>query len=211
MSAIINGEKRPFGKEIALWSIPILLLAVMGFIVYTAPVEQSLGTGIRVVYVHVALIWTGMAGMIINGLLGLAVAVTKRPLFDRWRQVVGWVSIAVFGLGVVVSLWAEQVNWGGVLWREPRNIAVFNVTAVAIITQVLAGWLPNLRGRGLLSIALAAYLMWEIPSTPLVMHPSDPVGTSNSTAIQFTFYSLFLLTFLAAIWAVWYILRRQSK
>mgnify|MGYP001202636691 CR=1 FL=1 len=205
------GEKRPFTGEIVAWSILLLLLAAMVVVVVVAPVEQTLGSGIKVVYVHVALIWTGMAGMLLNGLVGLALAATGRPLLERWRQAIGWVSLGIFVLGVVVSLWAEQVNWGGILWREPRNLAVFNVTAVAVIVQVLAGWLPQLRGRGFLSLALAAYLLWEIPGTPLVMHPSDPVRTSNSAGIQLTFYSLFVLCGATAVWIVWYSLRRQTR
>ncbi|MBK6326597.1 MAG: hypothetical protein IPF56_11780 [Chloroflexi bacterium] len=203
--------KRPFWRDLVVWGILVVLLAAMVIVVVMAPAEQSLGSGIKVVYVHVALIWTGMALMLVNGLVGLAEAALARPFLERWRQAIGWVALGVFVLGVVVSLWAEQVNWGGVLWREPRNLAVFNVTAVAIIAQVLAGWLPQWRWRGLFATGLAAYLLWEIPRTPLVMHPSDPVRTSNSMGIQTTFYGLFALSLGTAVWLIWYVLQRQNE
>ncbi len=203
--------KRPFWRDLVVWGILALLLAAMVVVVALAPAEQSLGSGIKVVYVHVALIWTGMALMLVNGLVGLAEVALARPFLARWRQVIGGVALGVFIVGVVVSLWAEQVNWGGVLWREPRNLAVFNVTAVAIIVQVLASWLPKWRWRGLFATGLAAYLLWEIPRTPLVMHPSDPVRTSNSMGIQATFYSLFVLCLGTAVWLIWYILARQNE
>lgn len=203
--------KRPFWRDLVVWGILALLLAAMIVVVALAPAEQSLGSGIKVVYVHVALIWTGMALMLVNGLVGLAEVALARPFLARWRQVIGGVALGVFIVGVVVSLWAEQVNWGGVLWREPRNLAVFNVTAVAIIVQVLASWLPKWRWRGLFATGLAAYLLWEIPRTPLVMHPSDPVRTSNSMGIQATFYSLFVLCLGTAVWLIWYILARQNE
>lgn len=203
--------KRPFWRDLVVWGILALLLAAMVVVVALAPAEQSLGSGIKVVYVHVALIWTGMALMLVNGLVGLAEVALARPFLARWRQVIGGVALGVFIVGVVVSLWAEQVNWGGVLWREPRNLAVFNVTAVAIIVQVLASWLPKWRWRGMFATGLAAYLLWEIPRTPLVMHPSDPVRTSNSMGIQATFYSLFVLCLGTAVWLIWYILARQNE
>jgi hypothetical protein len=203
MGSVIDDRKRPFPGHLVAWGVFALLLAAMGVILFRAPLEQTLGSGIRVVYLHVALIWAGMAGLLLNGLLGLVVAVTERPLLERWRQILGWLFIALFVLGVIVSLWAQAVNWGGILWREPRNVAVFNVTAVALITQILADWTPRLRWRGLLSASLAAFLLWEIPRAELVMHPGDPIGSSNSSSIQFTFYSLAILCFLAILCLAW--------
>lgn len=203
MGSVIDGKERPFTGQLAAWGLFLLLLAAMGLVLFRAPLEQTLGSGIRVVYVHVALIWAGMAGLLLNGLLGLAVALTERPSWERWRQLLGWLFIGLFVLGVLVSLWAQQVNWGGILWREPRNVAVFNVTAVALISQILADWSSRLRWRGLLSTGLAAFLLWEIPRAELVMHPENPIGSSHSAGIQSTFYSLSILCFLAVIWLAW--------
>jgi hypothetical protein len=205
MGSVIDEEERPLTGQFVTWGLLLLLLAAIGLILVRAPLEQTLGSGIRVVYIHVALIWAGMAGLLLNGLLGLAVALTERPLLERWRQILGWLFIGLFVLGVLVSLWAQQVNWGGILWREPRNVAVFNVTAVALISQILADWSPRLRWRGLLSAALAAFLLWEIPRAELVMHPENPVGSSHSAGIQFTFYSLAVLCFLTVLWLAWYV------
>ena len=83
--------KRPFWRDLVVWGILALLLAAMVVVVALAPAEQSLGSGIKVVYVHVALIWTGMALMLVNGLVGLAEAVLARPFLERWRQVISMV------------------------------------------------------------------------------------------------------------------------
>lgn len=203
MGSLVDGRKRPFTGQLVAWGAFALLLGAMGVVLFRAPLEQTLGSGIRVVYVHVALIWASLLGLLLNGVLGLAVAVTERPLLERWRQLFGWLFIGLFVLGVLVSLWAQQVNWGGILWREPRNVSVFNVTAVALITQILADWSPRLRWRGLLSGALAAFILWEIPRAELVMHPGDPIGSSTSSGIQFTFYSLAILCFLAVLCLAW--------
>jgi hypothetical protein len=109
----------------------------------------------------------------------------------------------VFVLSVIVSLVAEQVNWGGIFWQEPRNTAVFSVTAVAIIVLVLNSWLPWRRVHGLLNLGLAAYVFLTLPSAAMVMHPENPARTSSSIGIQYAFYAVFLLAVLMAAWFIW--------
>jgi hypothetical protein len=184
------------------WFIPITLLVLMFLLVWRAPVEQSLGQGIKIVYVHVGLIWAGMLGFALNGLLGLVVAVTGSKKLSDWLHVIGLVSLGVFVVSVIVSLVAEQVNWGGIFWQEPRNTAVFSVTAVAIIVLVLNSWLPWQRVQGLLAAGLAAFAILTLPSAPMIMHPENPARASSSMGIQYGFYGVFVLVVLMGAWFV---------
>jgi hypothetical protein len=184
------------------WLIPAVLLALMALLVWFAPIEQSLGQGIKIVYVHVGLIWAGMLGFALNGLLGLAVAATGSKKLADWLHIIGLVALGVFVASVIVSLVAEQVNWGGIFWQEPRNMAVFSVTAVAIIVIVLNSWLPWQRLHGLLAAGLAAYAILTLPSAPMVMHPENPARASSSMGIQYGFYGVFVLALLISVWFV---------
>jgi hypothetical protein len=186
------------------WLFPAALLLLMALLVWRAPVEQSLGQGIKIVYVHVGLIWAGMLGFALNGLLGLVTAVTGSKKLADWLHIIGLVSLSVFVVSVIVSLVAEQVNWGGIFWQEPRNTAVFSVTAVAIIVFVLNSWLPWWRVQGLLAAGLSAFAILTLPSAPMVMHPENPARTSSSMGIQYGFYGVFVLAVLMGVWAVWY-------
>ena len=185
------------------WIVPTVLLLLMALLVWLAPVEQSLGQGIKIVYVHVGLIWAGMLGFALNGLLGLAVIATDNKKLANWLHIIGLVSLGVFVVSVIVSLIAEQVNWGGIFWQEPRNMAVFSVTAVAIIVLVLNSWLPWRRVQGLLAAGLAAFAILTLPSAPMVMHPENPARTSSSMGIQYGFYGVFVLAILMSVWFVW--------
>ena len=185
------------------WIVPTVLLLLMALLVWLAPVEQSLGQGIKIVYVHVGLIWAGMLGFALNGLLGLAVIATDNKKLANWLHIIGLVSLGVFVVSVIVSLIAEQVNWGGIFWQEPRNMAVFSVTAVAIIVLVLNSWLPWRRVQGLLAAGLAAFAILTLPSAPMVMHPENPARTSSSMGIQYGFYGVFVLAVLMSVWFVW--------
>ncbi len=185
------------------WIIPAILLALMALLVWRAPVEQSLGQGIKIVYVHVGLIWAALLGFALNGLLGLVTAVTDNKKLAAWMRVIAQVALGVFVTSVIVSLLAERVNWGGIFWREPRNMAVFAVTAVAVIVLVLNSWLPWRRVQGLLTAGLAAYAILSLSAAPMIMHPENPARTSPSLGIQGAFYGVFALATLIEVWCVW--------
>lgn len=189
------------GTRVALIIGAALVVSVV--IILLSPEERSMGAGIRYVYPHVGLIWAGSFGFIAAGIVGLVTALTGR--LTRWMAVIGWVSLAVFGLGVVISFPAQIVNWGGIYWDEPRNKASFDVIAVALVIQLLNVWLPWPRIGGLLCFGLAAFLLWSTAAAELVLHPGSPILTSNSLGIQLTFLSLFvvaLVTTAALIWSL---------
>ncbi len=181
------------------------ILAVAAILIWLAPVEQALGAGIKIVYVHVALVWAGMLWLLFAGVLGLARLATDRWGLSSWLDIVGRVGFGLYALATAVSLWAEVVNWGGILWEEPRTRAMLSVLAAAIIVQVLHTWQPTRpRVQAALHVALAAFLLVETQTAGLVFHPADPIGASTSTAIRLTFYSLFVLFLIAALWLTGY-------
>jgi hypothetical protein len=186
-----------------------LILLLAAILVWLAPLEQSLGVGIKVVYVHVALIWTGMTGLMLAGVLGLGVLVSGRRTWRAWTQVVGGVATAFFAAGMAMSLFAAQANWGAVFWAEPRALAMSRVLAIAIIVAVVNRWPVSDRLKGLLHVGLAVVLVWSVFTTSLVLHPQSPIRTSPSLAIQFSFFGLFVLTSLAAVWCVLYLQGRR--
>lgn len=96
--------------------------------------------------------------------------------------------------------------------------ASLNTLALALIVQILNYWLDSagaesrtaLRIGGVLSAALAAYLIWSVATAPLVLHPRSPVAESSSRAIQWSFYGLLAMCLLAAGWVVWRLRRKGS-
>lgn len=201
-------------KRNLAWLLLALIVVAAALIVWLAPAEQTIGQAIKYVYVHVALTRAGMYGFYLAGLLGLAIALTANASWQRWTQIVAWVAFILFLAGGIVSLLAEQFTWGGIPWSEPRNVTTLNVIAFALVVLIANAWLPWLRIRGLLYTVLAGYVAWVIPRTPLVLHPEDPVSTSSSAAIQWTFMGLTLLALLLGIWLVWYWIgssREQSR
>lgn len=195
----------------AAWLLLAGIVVAFAVVVWIAPNERTLGAGIKTVYVHVALTWTGMLGFAVAGVIGLAVAVSSRPALQAWMKLVGWVALPFYVAGAIMSLVAAQVNWGGVLWAEPRIAATLAGLAGAIGVLALNNWLAWRRAQGLLSLGFAVFLIASISNATLLFHPQNPIGASLSSGIQLTFLSLFALACLAGGWAVWQLRRRVTS
>ncbi len=174
-----------------------LLAAAVVLLLWLAPAEKTLGTGMRSVYLHVGLIWTGIAGFTVGGVLGLLVLVRDDARLDGWAQVVGWVACGFFAAGFLSSMLASSINWGGVFLAEPRNTSALMVLCVALIVQIWGSWPVWVRLKGLLRVLLVVVFTWSNLTTPLVLHPQDPIRTSTSVAIQYSFLGIFALFSLA--------------
>lgn len=168
-----------------------------------------MGYGIRPVYVHVALIWTGMLGILAAGLLGLALAVTNQAKWDGWMQTVGWVSFAFILASLIASIVAQVVNWNGIFWDEPRNQMIVRLVVVYLAVLIANSWLPWLRTRGLVMVVAAVAMLAALRFTPNVLHPQDPIGNSTANAIQATFLVLGILSIMAGGWIVMFVGRRM--
>lgn len=183
---------------------------VAALLLLLSPAEQTLGSGIKIVYLHVALIWVGMAGLVTAGVLGLLVLLQPQRALRHWLAVVGWVAFGFFAAGAIVSLIAEIVNWGAIFWSEPRTASILQVLAVAVIVQVASSWPLNTRVQGLFHAFLAGFMLWSTARAELVLHPDNPVGASSSSGIRFGFYGLFALWGVAAVWLTLYVHQRTS-
>lgn len=189
-------------RNVVYLIIPLVLLLIGATLIIMGPSEATIGNGIRIVYLHVAFIWAGMLGLLIDGIMGILVLITNRQNLGNWLLTIGWVSLGVFALGVAASLVAEIVNWGGIVWREPRTAANLKLLAIATIFQIMSSWINNQRWRSLLYGLLALIVVWVTTSTDLQLHPSGAISSSPSAAIQITFYGLTLVVLLFSTWLV---------
>jgi hypothetical protein len=186
-------------SQLAQIAVILLVYATLVLIaLQLGPDEQTLGAGIKTVYLHVALIWVGMVGIYLAGIIGLIVAITARTDFYLWMRVIGLVALGFFLGGTVSSVAAQIVNWGGIALAEPRTLSSLQVIAAGIIVLVLSIWNIDKRLLGGVFLLWALFTFWTTNSAELVLHPANAIGSSNSDAIRLTFYGLFGLTLLAA-------------
>lgn len=193
------------------WLILGGLVTAVFIVLYLAPEEATLGAGIRSVYIHVALIWTGMFGFILAGLIGLLLLVSANKRLGRWMQTLGWVAFGFYAAGVAMSAVASEVNWGGVFWQEPRMLAAFNSLAIAALLLVVNMLAPWIRVRGGIQAAIPVIVAWITYNAPLVLHPSNPIFSSEATNIQIAFVTLFFLFAGIAAWVVWKLMKQGQN
>lgn len=182
------------------WSIPLVLTGLGIALVSLAPVERTLGEGIRWVYIHVALVWAGTLALGVAGVGGLVVLVLGRPTAARWVRATWRAGLVAFALGIAFSMVAARVNWGAVFLAEPRMAASLRFLAVAVIMEVTATWIQRPRVTGGLASAAFALLLWDVGGAQVIMHPRDPIRTASSAAIQWTFVLGFAIATALAIW-----------
>lgn len=76
--------------NLGLAGLGLILSAIAtpaALIVWIAPEERAFGAGIKWRYVHMALTWTGMTGVVVAGMLGVLAATGYGRRFGRKRRV----------------------------------------------------------------------------------------------------------------------------
>jgi hypothetical protein len=181
----------------------VVLMIVAALVVWMAPPEKTMGYGIRPVYVHVALIWTGMAGLAVTAVIGLGLAWHGRVNWGAWLDTVGWVTLGFLAASFLASLSAQLSNWNGIFWDEPRSQAAGRAIAVWAVILIAGRWLHWPRLRGLAAGVAGPLLIASMHFSPLVLHPGDPITMADSQGIQVSFILLGVLSLAAGIAVVW--------
>lgn len=164
----------------AAWLIAVLLAVAHWLIFAVAPREVSMGDVQRIVYLHVAIAWCGLAGCLTMGITAAMYLFRRNPGWDHWSQAsaeVGWLC-ATLTLATG-SLWAHEA-WNTWWTWEPR------LTASLILWMFFGGYLlirssvdePHRRAR--LSAVLAVLSLVDVPLVVMAtrwfrgIHPVTP-------------------------------------
>ena len=181
--------------------IVIALLALFG------PEEQSLGSNVRIVYLHGAWVLAAELAFVGAGVAGLVALIMKRDAFHHWSAALGRTGIFFWVTYLPLSLWAMQTNWNGLFLSEPR----FRLALIFAVTGVLLQvglWLINT--NWITSVANIIYIvvLRVIFSTASnVMHPPpSPIFNSGNFTIIGFFLALIMLTLLAAFFLTHWLL-----
>lgn len=179
----------------------LLFLAGVAALTAFGPAEKSLGTNVRVVYLHGAWVWAALAAFLAAAAAGLAGLLLRREALHRWSLALGRTGLFFWITYLPISLWAMQTNWNGLFLAEPRwRLAmVFALGGLALQTGLALLENPALASAG--NLIYATLLMTALANTGQVMHPPSPILDSNARSIQVFFFGLVGLVLLAA-WQV---------
>jgi hypothetical protein len=185
-------NKQPL-QYFAVTIILIALLALLG------PEEKSLGSNVRIVYLHGAWVLASEAAFIAAGLAGLLGLVMRKDIFHAWSAALGRTGIIFWLTYLPLSLFAMQANWNGLFLAEPR----FRLATIFAVTGTLlqvglwlfnTSWLTSLAN---LLYIIALRVIFAMAQN--IMHPPpSPIFNSGNYVIIGFFISLNLLSWLAA-------------
>jgi hypothetical protein len=193
----VSGLKSPF-----FWFI----LAVLTTAGLTAlgPQEQSLGSDVRIVYLHGAWVLTAEAALGLSAFVGLLGILVRRDRLHHWSSALGRTGLFFWVIDLPLSVWAMDANWNGLFLSEPR----FRLAVIFAITGVLLQIGLTLLARpaftSLFNVLFFVALWISLKEAGYVLHPPpSPIFGSGILSLELFFIGLILLTMIAA----WFLTR----
>lgn len=185
------------------------LLALI--LIWLTPEEKSLGSAIKLVFLHASLMWVAFGLVTIQGLLSLinlfSVKTKLSSSFISLTLNAGLILFLTTGLlGMVTAI----ITWGGVNWTEPRLFMLAQILLVGLATAWLKNMLSNNKLQNLICLIFTLIAWALVLKTELVMHPSNPIFTSASLTFKLIPVLAALLIATAVFSFIFYFLPRTD-
>jgi heme exporter protein C len=157
----------------------LMVLAVVAIFVIS-PTEESMGEVQRILYVHVAVAWCGLAGFLVAGGSGLGYLIRRDLRYDQWSRAaaeVGWLCETL--TLVTGSLWAHEA-WGTWWTFDPRLTTSLILWIIYAAYFLVRGSLEDRHQQARLSAVVAILGTVDIPLIVMAtrwfrgMHPTSP-------------------------------------
>jgi hypothetical protein len=199
----------------------VVLLIILCALVLLAPAESRLGNLVKLVYVHGALVWAGLATFTLAGALGL-VALAVRHLArsagcaQKWyraTRAAGVAALVIWIIYVISAILVTGLTWGQwIAWNEPRVQATALILGAALVLALVARLVGHPDFTAIVNVVMGI-LPWILVSrADAIRHPVDPIGGSNSSSIQGYFLLIQLAVLaLAAILVAWLWARAEQQ
>lgn len=191
-----------------IWFV-LTLVAIAAFTVI-GPAEKSLGSNVRVVYLHGVWVWAALAAFLTAALTGLVGLILQNQRLHHWSRALGRTGLLFWITYIPISIWAMQTNWNGLFLAEPRFRLAIIFALGGLMLQLGVTLLGDAVWASAGNLIYFLTLMFALRSTQNVMHPPAPIINSDAWRIQAFFAGLLVLTLLATwqIARLWYQLEK---
>ena len=179
-----------------LFFITVLVIAMLALL---GPEEQSLGSNVRIVYLHGAWVLAAEVAFAAAALTGLLALALRREKLHRWSAALGRTGIVFWLTYLPLSLWAMEANWNGLFLAEPRFRLALTFAIVGALMHV-GLWLVNVDWvTSLANLAYFVALRVVFSTAANVMHPPpSPIFSSGLWNIIIFFVLLNIFAWAAA-------------
>jgi hypothetical protein len=192
------------------FSLTVIMIALLTLF---GPEEKSLGSNVRIVYLHGAWVMAAEVAFIAAALAGLLGLILHKDIFHAWSAALGRTGIVFWLTYLPLSLFAMQANWNGLFLAEPR----FRLAIIFAVTGVLLQlglWLFNIsRLTSFANILYIITLRVVFATAQNVMHPPpSPIFNSGLWNIIIFFIVLNLLAWVAGYFLTrWFLTLKTSE
>jgi len=200
----------------SVWIGLLFILLLIALFTVFAPVERTLGERARLVYFHGAWVWAGKIAFAAAAVAGLAGLLQQRVETARldWRRVslaLGWTGMMFWLTYLPLSLWVQQMNWGGIFWDEPRWRIPLMFGVVGVLLQIGLFLIDDLRMVSGANLIFGVVLWVWLGSIENVLHPDSPIFQSDAVRIQAFFVILLALSLLFGSLLAWQLFKAASR
>ncbi len=185
----------------------IILSLLTGIIlIWLSPEDKELGWVLKLIYLHGALIETGLFLFTGVGLVSLISLFRKNPGFSllfaiEKTVIVFWVAATV--AGNITS----QLAWGGIFWGEPRLQATILISLISVSIYFISSASENPKIISFLGMGLALSVWVLMIRAGRIMHPDNPFNVSESS-IRIFFVIITLVFLIASVLTVRWIAKK---
>jgi uncharacterized membrane protein YcfT len=198
-----------FKSPIMYFFITAIAIALLTLL---SPEEKSLGSNVRIVYLHGAWVLTAEIAFFAAALAGLFGLILRKDIFHAWSAALGRTGIVFWITYLPLSLFAMQSNWNGLFLAEPRFRLAMMFAVTGILLQI-GLWIFNISWLTSLANIMYIVVLRVIFSTAEnIMHPPpSPIFNSGNYVIIGFFVGLNLLALLAAFFLTRFFMTIKSN
>jgi len=164
------------------------------------PNEKTLGSIIKIIYVHIALVQASLFAFAGAGFIGLIGLFKKNDRLFQWGVALQKTAFLFWILYYGTSMIATYLSWGvWIEWNEPRVQIAIRVIALAAIFLVISIWINKRIFTEITNIILAVFVIYATKSAMNIRHPISPIGDSESIFYRAALMAILFFTLVILI------------
>jgi hypothetical protein len=174
--------------------------------------EASLGSNIRIVYLHGAWVLAAETALGISAGAGLLGIIFRSDRVQAWSSALGKRGVFFWVTYIPLSLWAMQANWNGLFLSEPRFRVAVVFAVVGTLLQAGLALLSNRIFTSMLNILFFIALRIGLSRADYVMHPPpSPIFSSGILSLQLFFIGVVFLSLCSAYFMTRWWLQKTNQ
>jgi hypothetical protein len=183
-------------------TIGLLVLAIV--LVLIAPEEKTLGSTIKIIYIHAAVVWVGLISFVLSGIFAALFFITGSDKTSKGEQLksrmlfrssgIQLTAIIFWTTSVIVGSIAAYITWGGNWWIEPRLKMAVYILAMAVVAYQVREIVKSDAVRAAVNLGLPVSVFFLLAITGKLVHPSNAFAQSESLLIK-VFAALIAIVF----------------